>query len=208
MGYEVVGNPALKPEHARSYNVGLDYRPANWSAFSLNLFRNELTDMIQTQLQSANTAGSLSQHLYVNIASATTQGIEASWRLRPLSGLTLEPGYTFTDAQDLQKGRPLSGRAQHLGSLVVQYQHDPLGLTAFSRATFSGRRPFYTDGNGNVVEQAIWTPQYATLDLRVSKTVTSQVSLFVQGQNLLDAWDPLYLPLQPRTILGGVSARF
>lgn len=208
VGYEVIGNPALQPERSKSTNLGAEYRPLPWLAASLNLFHNDLTDLIQTELQAASSATALTQYTYRNVASARTMGLESALRLRPLPGLTLEPGYTLTDAVDLRTGLPLNGRARHLGNLTARYFHRPWGLTLFGRATLSGDRPYYSDRDGNTLASPLWAGAYAALDLRVTKTITEEVSAFVQGANLLDAWDATYLPIQPRTVMGGIEARF
>ncbi|MNU11091.1 hypothetical protein D3C72_2586800 [compost metagenome] len=49
---------------------------------------------------------------------------------------------------------------------------------------------------------------YALLDVRLTKTLTDEISLFVNGENLLNAGDPTYLAIQPMTILAGVTSRF
>jgi outer membrane receptor for ferrienterochelin and colicins len=47
--YQVLGNPALQPEHANSWQIGGDYTPRGQRLrFGLNLFRNDVSNLIDS----------------------------------------------------------------------------------------------------------------------------------------------------------------
>lgn len=205
-GYEVIGNPVLRPETARSLNLGMEVRLTSWSALGMNLYHNEIANLIQTELARPSEAGSITQYQYVNVSSAMTRGLEASLRLQPFEGLIVEPGYTLNDTLDRSLNRPLEGRPLHKGTLTARYQHDAWGFGAYARAALNGTSPFYDDSTaGAPLTQA---PAYTTLDARLTKTLTRQLTAFVQGSNLLNVGDPTYLPIQPLTVLAGLTSRF
>ena len=184
----------------------MEARPAAWVWLGVNLYRNEISDLIDAQFVPNDGTFSTARYQYVNVADAMTQGIEASMRLNVLPGLVLEPGYTLNDTLNKQTGQPLPGRALHSGNLITRYQHDAWGLGGYAKLALVGERPFsQSTSEGNAGEVA---PRYTTLDVKVTKTLTSQVSLFVQGDNLLNASDPAYLPIPPLTIMAGLTARF
>jgi len=207
VGYVVAGNPALRPETSWSANLGAEVRPVPGLWLSANLFRNDLDNLIQTETVDPGGAGGPIRFQYVNIASAHTQGLETTARLHPVRGLTLEAGYALTDAVDESQSRPLSGRALHHGTLQVRYRHEPWDLEGLARGSVSSRRPFYVDDDGDGVEEQVVVPAFATVDLRFSKGLWA-FRVFVQGENLLDAGDALYLPIQPRSFSGGVTVKY
>lgn len=205
-GYEVIGNPNLRPETSRSLNLGLESRFSAWSSLAINLYRNEIDNLIQSELLHAGSEGNLTQYQYVNVASAMTQGVEALLRLEPLEGLSVEPGYTLNDTLDRANNRPLEGRPLHKGSLTARYQNDAWGFGAYLRGAFHGTRPFFNESVTPVA--TVDAPGYTTLEARFTQRITPQVSAFVQGSNLLDVGDPTYLPIQPLTVLAGLVSRF
>ena len=205
-GYEVVGNPDLRPETSRSLNLGIESRLTSWAGLAINLYRNEIDNLIQSELYRPGAEGSLTQYRYVNVASAMTQGLETMLRVEPFDGLTLEPGYTLNDTLDRTNNRPLEGRPLHKGTLTARYQHDAWGFGAYVRGAVHGTRPFFDDAVSPAT--TVQAPGYTTLEARLTQRLTPQVSAFVQGTNLLDAGDPTYLPIQPLTVLAGLVSRF
>lgn len=204
INYEILGNPDLRPETSRSFNLGLEARPSSWAWLGVNLYHNEIEDLIDFQLLPDN--GTSTRYQYTNVASAVTRGIETSMRLNVLPGLIVEPGYTLNDTLNKQDDKPLQGRALHSGSLIARYQHETWGLGGYAKLALVGERPFHETVND--VTSTTMAPGYTTLDAKITKTLTSQVSLFLQGDNLLNASDPDYLPIPPLTVLAGLTSRF
>ncbi len=205
-GYEVIGNPHLGPETSTSYNLGAETRLTSWASLAANLYHNEVNNLIQTQLTRAGTAEAITQYSYINVSSAMTRGVEASIQFQPLEGLTLEPGYTLNDTLDRNSGLALEGRPLHKATLTARYQHDPWGLGLYARGAWNGARPFYSEANG--VTSTTMASPYTTLEARITKSVTERITAHVQGTNLLNVNDPAYAPMQPLTVLAGLTAKF
>lgn len=206
-GYVVDGNSALRPERSDGVNGGVEVRahPLVW--LSANGFYNELEDLITYRVAAAGGADGPQRFSYVNVARARTRGLETMVRLGPVVGLTLELGYTLTDARDESRGRPLDGRALHAGSFALSFLRPSWGLEAMARGTVLGPRPYSVeDARGEVT--TVWTAPMVQLEARVAYTVKRHVTAFVGGQNLLDAGDPRYSPLVPRSFYGGISGRY
>lgn len=206
INYEILGNPNLRPETSRSLNLGLELRPSSWAWLGVNLYRNAIADLIDAQFLPSDGTSDATRYQYVNVADAMTQGVEASMRLNVLPGLVLEPGYTLNDTLNKQTNQPLPGRALHSGNLIARYQHEAWGLAGYAKLAVAGERPFY-QSTSEVTSKTL-APGYTTLDAKVTKTLTSQVSLFVQGENLLNASDPAFLPIPPLTVMAGLISRF
>ena len=137
-----IGNPNLKAESSISYEVGtvLDMK---YMDFSLTLFRSNFRDKIESQsVTNANntacsTSGATTCSRAYNANSAYSQGIEASFGLKPLYGFSFDVSYTFIDSQitsGSNKGNPLSTTARNnlIGKIAYQYSR----FNAFLQAHF------------------------------------------------------------------------
>lgn len=201
-GYVVAGNPSLRPERSRSLDVGVEYKPHWRLTLQCNFFRNDLEDLISAV--SATSAGSGDSQLfrYENIDRAWTMGVESSARWRASAWLTIDASYTLTLSEDQTLMRPLEGRAAHRATLAASVRHSDTGLEASTRIALVGPRPFYP------ATGAIEMPAYLSIDARAAWTIRRLVQLFVGADNLANAGDARFLPIQPRTIYGGASLRY
>jgi len=202
-GYVVAGNSELQPESSQAANLGVEYRPANWIWLSVSLFHNAIENLIFPRAVDAGGAGVAQRFAYVNVASAYTQGMELSARLRIVEGLSVEAGYALIHAYDEENERPLEGRAMHRGSLNLRYRHPSWGFEAAIRSSVFGERPFYEE-SGEEYETTIAEP-YATVDIRIAQRLWEHLTLFIGAENLLDAGHPEHLPMQPRSFYGGIG---
>lgn len=201
-GYVVAGNPALRPERSRSLDVGVEYKPHWRVALSANFFRNDLEDLISAESVTSSGSGESQLFRYENIARAWTMGVESSVRVRAAAWLTLDASYTLTLTEDQSLMRPLEGRAAHRATLAASFRHSDTGLEASSRVALVGPRPFYP------ATGTIEMPAYLSIDARAAWTIRRLVQLFVGADNLANAGDARFLPIQPRTIYGGASLRY
>ena len=205
VGYVVEGNPDLKPETSRSLNVHMDYRVSDTLLLSVHAFRNDLNDMILTVQTEAASAAGPSRYRYENAASAFTQGAELSLRWEPLNELAIQTGYTLLHTRNEELSRPLSDRPTHRGTASLTYTKRAARFQVSLRAALVGSRPFYLDTDADGEDEAFEANSYATLDLRLEQGIGEYISLFLHGENLLDAGDPASLAIQPRTAMGGVK---
>ena len=206
-GYVVQGNPNLQPETSRSVNFGVEYKPFDVLWGSINVYRNDIENLIFTQTLNSDSTD-LQRIGYSNIASAYTQGVETSVRAKLLRGLRLDIGYTLTDTYDRQRNRPLEGRALHRGTASLRYRNSAWGLDCMLRSRIVGRRPFYFQSESDTPEFA---EPYSTIDVRFDKRFTvldTELSVFAGGENLLNAGDPIFLPIQPRTFYAGLGGNY
>jgi outer membrane receptor for ferrienterochelin and colicins len=202
-GYLVEGNTELEPETSESVNLGAELRPHPAVWLSVQGFWSELRDRIGTELVPANDVGPR-RFRYRNIDSASSVGVEANVRLSPLSGLRLDMGYAWTQTRDDAGGQPFSGQPLHRATASVRYDVPDIGFEALGRGAFVGKRPFYQDTNGDDVAERQDASGYASVDLRLAQQVGYGVSTFLLAENLLNAGDADFLPMQPRTFSGGM----
>lgn len=113
LGYKVLGNPSLRPEHTRGLNLGLELEPARALDLSVNLFHNRLRNLIHTEADPARTEGRVAVYSYANVGQAVTRGAELAMGLRLGDPLVVKGDYTLLEATDRETGRELPGRPRH-----------------------------------------------------------------------------------------------
>ncbi len=185
----VVGNPNLRPERSRSWEIGFDQPLLKGQAdLSVTYFHNRFEDLI------AFVGGSPS---FLNVQSARAEGVEVGARFRPGYGLTVSGTYTFLDTKvlkndiggtELPVGFPLIRRPEHTGSLTLDHAWDRLHTNL--TATFVGDQQdldFRTFPAPRVT-----LPAYTTVDLAASYLLLKdrihlrELTLFGKVKNLFD----------------------
>lgn len=203
-GYRVIGNPDLKAETSKGANLGVEWAPRTWLQLGVSAFYTDVDNLIDTERQPVGP-GEPNIFQYTNRASARTDGGEAYVHVRVASKLDVDLSYAYTDTHDEALDRSLPGRARHRGAIRLSYRDRKLGLDGSLRAALVGRRPYFEDRDGDG-EDEVGEP-YAAIDARVGKTLFDAFTVFLGVRNLLDAGDSFILPIPPRTVYGGISAR-
>jgi outer membrane receptor for ferrienterochelin and colicins len=204
VGYLVEGNTELKPEKSRNVNVGAEYRPHRTVWLSVQGFYNDISDRIGTNLAPSADLGP-QRFVYQNVDSAHSLGIDSNVRLSPLPGLRVDLGYSWTRTRNESDGQPLSGTPLHRATASVRYGLPSVGLETMWRAAFIGSRPFYQDDDGDGAAERVNASGYASVDARLAQRLAYGFSTFLLAENLLNAGDVVFAPLQPRTFSGGVT---
>lgn len=131
---DYVGNPDLKPEKARGWDLGVDYSlPNQRGTVGLAYFRNDYRDLINGFVF---VPGAPSFFTAENVGKARSQGVEFSAELRVTETLRAGGTYTYTDAQDLSAGVRLLRRPRHAATLDVWNDFGG-GFSAGVGATFA-----------------------------------------------------------------------
>jgi len=111
-GFQVVPNPALKPEKSISFEAGFNHRYSNRLSFDGAYFYNRLNDLIEGDFLE------IGQEIYIqfqNITRAQVQGFELVIKseLHP-QYLDFGLGYTYADPIDLDTREFLKFRPRHI----------------------------------------------------------------------------------------------
>lgn len=180
LGYVVQGNPDLEPEVSRNLQVGwgVNYLSAGW--FEINAYQNLIEDLIQTQFDPQATAirgDGVDVHRYANVDKARTRGVEttAGWQFAP--GWELSAGYTYTDAEDRATGKALPNRPRHQARLGLDGLAGIPGLSWSVRVRNQSSEYIDTD-------EAMQSPGYTTLDLKLNQTFGDNLRVFAGIDNL------------------------
>ncbi len=89
----------LKPEYSNGFNAGFTIYPLKKIQWQLNIFRNDIKDLIEARLV-ATRVDNTQIFSYVNIQRVFTQGIETNIKYIIVPGLTLNTGYQFLQTAD------------------------------------------------------------------------------------------------------------
>ena len=218
---------ALKAENSVAFNVGGSITPISWLTAQVNLFHNNVRDLIETQPVAQKTNGSF-VYGYFNLARIYTRGIELETRISPkLSAqgkLDVTLGYQFLQARDraivralkegtvfgrLSSGRDyrlglrdytgMFGRSPHSASIRAAYINTGMDLTVSIHGRWRSRYGYRDlDGNSLANREDEFVPDYAVLGAAVTKTFSVTKTLEAVVQAGLDnAFNHTYPTLVP-----------
>jgi vitamin B12 transporter len=161
------GNPDLKPERSRGWEVGLEKSFTRAKA-SVVYFRQEVEDLIDWQ----ETSPWFWQP--VNVAEAEIKGLEAELSARPVEALLLQATYTWLEAKDATTGETLPRRPEHRLTLSADYGTDRWGLRLWALLV------------GEAVDGGETLDAYQVLNLAGRYSLGDALTLFARVENLLD----------------------
>jgi vitamin B12 transporter len=166
-------NPNLKPEKALSWEAGVEQPLLDGKVTpSVTYFHNDITDYIQSD------AAFIPQ----NIASATTQGVEADIKARPSDELTLDLNYTYLAADNDAKEIRLVRRPRNTVNFTAVWTPiEPVTLS-LGGSWIMGREDF--DAVTFAQEDA---RDYFVMRASATYRISKNVSIWVRGENLTNA---------------------
>lgn len=182
---------ALQPETSTGFNAGIQYQPTNKWNVKLNVFRNDINNLIVTDVIAYKKNGG-QIFSYLNIARAYTEGIEAdlNWKLYPQ--LSIEGGYQFLITADkdvlasIQSGNVFT-RDLSTGLSRKLARNEYAGLTNRSAHTINVKLFGETvDGKWFATTRAIWRSRYGTNDLE-GNGIINRSDEFASGFMLINA---------------------
>ena len=164
--YPQFGNPALEPEHSKSYELQWRSQLSETSRLETSLYRTDIQDAIVAD----------ADWIQQNIGAARITGFESALQ-QEWFGWQSSLGLAIIDPRDRDTGKTLSRRARRTLSLDLDRQFDRLGVGASWQAVSSS----YNDEQN---QQPMGG--YALLGLRAHWQANSDVRLDVKVDNLLD----------------------
>ena len=213
----------IKAETSTAYNLGVSMQPAKNTTLNLNVFRNDVKDLIDTKPVARKVNGQ-QVYSYYNLAEVFTQGIEADISHEPLSGLTMSMGYQMLIAKDksvirdIKHGKVyardpetnitrrvnqdayggLFNRSRHMVNAKVFYDNVEQGWSASARLIYRGRYGF-ADVNNNTIldDDREYVDGYFTCNVSLAKTIGETLRIQAGCDNLFDYTNPQYIPTMP-----------
>ncbi|NCI48943.1 TonB-dependent receptor [Sediminibacterium roseum] len=211
----------LKPEYSTGLNVGATYQFSRKLGIKLNVFRNDISNLIVTRIIATKTTGA-PVYSYFNVNSAFTEGAESEVTYHFTKNLRAEAGYQFMITADKEVLRQikagqlygkkqgslvseevkrneyggLTDRSKHMANLKFFYEKSNWFATA--RAVYRGRWGV-ADKDGNLILNRDDEYAKAMLQLNLSAGIHFKNGLGIKAgvDNLLNYQDKVYQANQP-----------
>lgn len=208
--YQVIGNPALRPEHANSYQAGGEVTA--WRGrvrLGANVFRNDVRDLIDSvslgfiatpdQLAALSAREGIDPSFrpvlnrllfrYQNVADARTQGLELDGEAKLPGGFSLSGAYTYLDAKDQATSLTLTNRNRHQGVARLAWASPRSGTRANLRGTFLSSWIAARTTSGGTATDTV-APAFQLWDVYVAQRIRPGLEAFAAVDNLGDSQDP------------------
>ena len=174
------GTPGLRPEHSFGYDAGIDQSLMNGRiTLSATAFGNRYRDLIGFE-SGPRCLPTQPFGCYVNVARATTSGLELSGQAVILENwLSLSAAYTYLHAKDRANNLTLARRTPHTGRVALQITPLP-GLLIEPSVTMASTRFSSANERGRLAP-------YARFDVLAEYRVNATYALHARAENLTNA---------------------
>ena len=185
--YGYVGNPNLRPEFSRGYELGITTDlpvgvAGDSASATVSYFNNHIRDLIEI-VYAADFLSSKPE----NIDRARTEGVEATLTMHLSHWLQTDFAYTYTDARDLGTQAQLLRRPYNQGSADLRITPFA-GFAIAPELLYLGNFEDYLTSNAGVPEPYVGrSPSGVIFNLNLSWQVTAALQIFVRGKNLGDS---------------------
>jgi vitamin B12 transporter len=203
------GNPDLKPERSRTYDLGVEQRLAgDRVSIEATVFHHDYRDQIAYHV--VDPSPDSFQATYVNVGQERARGIELSVEAAPWRRVHVGGQYTWLDGEVLVSssgfdpayaaGRPLLRRPRNEGSLWLRAEAGRLSLGA--NVVMVGERAD-SDFLGLGLEH---NAAYSRVDARARLRLGKGLEAFLASENLFDSQyqEVLGYPALGRSVRAGL----
>lgn len=169
------GNTALKPETAKSFDLGVEHSFLDGLATtSVTLYRRTSHNLITFSFVTFQSE---------NIAAARSQGLELGLALRPAQNLRIDANYSLVDAKsrsaDATFGNRLARRPKDNANLSIDWT-SPVKLAIGASVSITG------DSFDNL-SNTVRLDGYTLASIRASYPINTAIEIFGRVENLFDA---------------------
>jgi outer membrane receptor for ferrienterochelin and colicins len=221
----------IRAENSIGFNLGVEFTPGDFVYASVNLFRNNVRDLIEASPIAVKTNGQ-SVFTYFNLNKIYTQGFETAVRVNPFKEFSITISYQYLESGDEKvieqikngeiskvgsNGRirlvreseygGLFNRSKHSGTVRADYQNKDWGLAVNMRGVIRGRYGFGdANGNGILDDNSEYVPDYAIWNFTITQQVIEYLDVQFGIENTFDKTNPEFIPsLSGRIIYGGIQ---
>ena len=190
-GYQVSGNPRLKPEMVKTYNGSFETNITRKLWIFGNLFHNNLTNLIEYSSRNnvlSIERGNLSTFQAKNIGKVFIQGAELQINYKIASNTSIKLGYTHMETLNKKANLPLEGRPHHKASIGISAETKKTKVGFNLSGTITSKQPYLCQVNSLACDGRYF------FDLNpIRKNFTSLQKLFCEVNNLVWCSDkPVY----------------
>ncbi len=180
------GNPLLRPEQAKSYDVGIEQTLLDGALVAgVTLFQRRTRNQIDFISCIAPLTGICANRpfgTYDNIAKARAKGLEFLLEMKPVEALNFTASYSFTDAENRTPGanfgNDLARRPRH--SVSVSADYAPMeGLSL-------GADVLHVGDSFDNAANSVRLDSYVLTGIRAAYTIDGRFTLYGRVDNLFD----------------------
>jgi vitamin B12 transporter len=177
-----LANPTLRPETSSGYDFGFEQPLMNDRLrFGATYYRNRIKDLI-----SGNNFDPVTlTFTYLNIGSATMQGVEAFAAVDVSDQLKVRADYTHTDAKDVDTGLRLLRRPSNKVSVTAIWT--PLDRLTVTTTFLHVSSWVDVSRGGDVFIPRLNAPPYTTVNVAAEYKVDNNITVFGRIDNLFNA---------------------
>lgn len=226
----------LNAESSMSFNIGFKAKPLKNMGWSLNLFRNNIENLISAAPIALKTNGQ-SVFSYFNLNKIYTQGLETDFNYQILKEVSINSGFQFLQAfdqevidrierkevftRDAETGLAVVVKRKDYGGLVnrsrymanagITYSSTKSGWTTSLRSIYRGRYGLGdSDGNGIINQENEYVRGYTLFNASVSKLVLKDsLRLQFTSDNIFNYKDINFISNLPgRLVYVGITYNF
>lgn len=212
----------LKPEFSTGLNIGTQIKFNQKVEMKLNLFRNDIENLIDSRLVAYRNSGA-QIFSYLNVKNAYTQGGELELNIRPVKNLSIQTGYQLLLTADkeqlaeIKSGKVftkdangfsrrmqrdeyigLPNRSPHMANIKLTFENPNTNWFATFRTIYRSKWAVNdADGNGLYNTNDNFADGFALLNISAGKELKNGFRLQAGVDNLLDYEDISNLPNMP-----------
>ncbi len=174
LGHALVGNPDLKPETVRGWDIGIDWVTEQNFELSATYFFNDYRDLVDFDSE---------QFKNVNRSQVESSGAELQLAWQPASTLSLQAHGTYTDLDVKDNASVLLGRPQWRAGVVALWQLSNAWDTALDYQWTGEQYASSLHTRETVIEEL---NDYHRVDWNLHYQLSPAIQLEVAIDNLLD----------------------
>ncbi len=205
----------LLAENSVAYNFGVNYNPISTLNLEINLFRNDIKDLIDTRLIANKTNGQ-GVFSYYNVNNVHTQGLEFNTTWKPNNSLKISGGYQLLYAKDKKakdafkdgevfarksSNSPafqlneddyfgLYNRSRHMANLKVFYTFKKWDLNTNIRGKYRSKYGLFDTNSNNYLDAYDgFVNAYTLWDWAINKTFSNNYEIGLGVDNIFNFTD-------------------
>lgn len=174
LGNPLVGNPALQPERANSWDLGVEWLVRDRGMLRMSAFYNDYRDLIDFDEATFSN---------VNRDQVITQGAELGGRWQAIGNIDLRLNATFTDIEVVDTDRELAGRPRLAAGLGADWRWHPDWVLSMDYQ-WNDDVVDYSLYPGEIVQETL--SAWGRLDANLRWRPTREIELALVINNVLD----------------------
>ena len=179
------GNPDLKPYRSTNLDFSAEWYFSADAILAASVFYRDVADYILRSTeqevhwnQNQNRDDTYLVDRPRNAGDAKIKGASVAWQQNFGGGFGLVANYTYSDGEATD-GQPLPFNSKNQFNIAPFFENDRWA----ARVTWNWRDKYFTNVSGG---RDLWTMDYTSVDASLSYKINANLSVALEGMNLLD----------------------